>query len=499
MRKTSIFGRTIGVFEGGGVRGAAFAGAYSGCKNAGVEFVGTVGTSAGSIAAVLIAADLSPEELTKELSKKFKEFLEIDSQVVSKKDKIWIALSGFFGKQNSEYVQKFLGMGLYSSEKIEGWVNSVLAKKLKIEGRKVQFKDLPKPTAIVAADVQSQSPRIWSQYRTPDSPVGYAVRCSCNIPFFFKPVSGEGATYVDGGLLANFPLFLVPELRIEATTPRLCFRLVGDKKESNPKPETGMELGKYLVGTLLDGATTVQVSMAEEAPTINIKTGPIDSTNFDITENEIRELVAAGEQAVSEFMNNETMLAAKYTVNKMSLVTREVMLLETSELISKANSNICIMGGDLSWFEELYITLLSASIRFPVKILCHDRGNDRRFQEIVQAAKSIGAEIRASDDHPEIIGTIIDHGTRFSGMILIETFPTPHGRIYESDYDDKMISHFEKFFDLKWQSARVIHSGSTPKLHKIGDVDLVSALPCYRECASIKGFPFEWVLSICLV
>ena len=61
--KTSNFQQSIGVFEGGGVRGAAFAGAYMAASNAKINFIGTVGTSAGSIVATLISASFSPEEL----------------------------------------------------------------------------------------------------------------------------------------------------------------------------------------------------------------------------------------------------------------------------------------------------------------------------------------------------------------------------------------------------------------------------------------------------
>jgi predicted acylesterase/phospholipase RssA len=71
MLESEAFTRSIGVFEGGGVRGAAFAGAYRAAKMGGIELVGTVGTSSGSIAAVLIAAGLTPEETIDQMGTSF--------------------------------------------------------------------------------------------------------------------------------------------------------------------------------------------------------------------------------------------------------------------------------------------------------------------------------------------------------------------------------------------------------------------------------------------
>ncbi|HBX1505276.1 TPA: hypothetical protein MHN48_26815, partial [Klebsiella pneumoniae] len=54
--ETIYFSYCWGVFDGGGVRGAAHAGAYYAARNAGISFERVAGTSAGSIVAALIAA-----------------------------------------------------------------------------------------------------------------------------------------------------------------------------------------------------------------------------------------------------------------------------------------------------------------------------------------------------------------------------------------------------------------------------------------------------------
>lgn len=62
--ETSYFSHCWGVFEGGGVRGAAHAGAYEAAKDLGIQFERLAGTSAGSIVASLIAAGGTPEDIS---------------------------------------------------------------------------------------------------------------------------------------------------------------------------------------------------------------------------------------------------------------------------------------------------------------------------------------------------------------------------------------------------------------------------------------------------
>src|SRR5207247_10924177 len=73
--RSVAFAQSIGVFEGGGVRGAAFAGAYRAATKAGIKFVATVGTSSGSIAAAFISAGMDPDEVEQELKTDFAKLL----------------------------------------------------------------------------------------------------------------------------------------------------------------------------------------------------------------------------------------------------------------------------------------------------------------------------------------------------------------------------------------------------------------------------------------
>jgi hypothetical protein len=60
MDKTVFFKSCLGVFQGGGCRAAAFAGAYDEAVRRGVSFTEVAGTSAGAIVAALIGAGATP-------------------------------------------------------------------------------------------------------------------------------------------------------------------------------------------------------------------------------------------------------------------------------------------------------------------------------------------------------------------------------------------------------------------------------------------------------
>jgi len=61
--------RINGVFEGGGVRGVALAGAAAAALDAGLEFDRAVGTSAGALVASLVAAGYGPGEMASSVCK----------------------------------------------------------------------------------------------------------------------------------------------------------------------------------------------------------------------------------------------------------------------------------------------------------------------------------------------------------------------------------------------------------------------------------------------
>lgn len=84
----------------------------------------------------------------------------------------------------------------------------------------VLFEDLKIPLAVIAADIDHGRMVVYSSKTSPKMEVAEAVRRSMSVPFVFQPrrdlaARGAGrlpqqiaATFVDGGLCSNFPLWL---------------------------------------------------------------------------------------------------------------------------------------------------------------------------------------------------------------------------------------------------------------------------------------------------
>lgn len=234
----------IGVFEGGGVKGAAYAGALKACEEGGITLIGACGTSAGSIAATLVAAGATTEEIKKALTTNFSTFITPNKRLFGFRKWLKKQLQKYELKGIEKTILKIriwvsrirFEKGISNSEEIQTWLNSVLCDILQIkQGTTVKFSDLRKPLAVLATDISNNQAKIWSTKGTPDDSVAFAVRCSCSIPLFFYPIEHEDSSYVDGGAIANLPLFLTKKLDDIAFVPSICFQFEKSRTHSSIK------------------------------------------------------------------------------------------------------------------------------------------------------------------------------------------------------------------------------------------------------------------------
>lgn len=157
-------------FGGGGARGFAHIGVMQALKEFGLSPGIISGVSAGSIAAVLYADGLSPEEMIEcfEESQKFGDFTE------------WtIPKTGFFK------LDKFGKM-------LERWLSVK------------NLEDLRIPTIVCATNFDKGSSIGWCK-----GEIVPRVLASCSIPILFKPIRINGTHYVDGGVLRNLPAWAI--------------------------------------------------------------------------------------------------------------------------------------------------------------------------------------------------------------------------------------------------------------------------------------------------
>ncbi len=201
-----------GVFQGGGAKGVAYAGALDAMQDCGQWFASAAGSSAGALTAALVAAGFSPEDMdamTAEMLHAISPDTALDTLLLRVPWTRWLT------RYSAAGLEQALERRLREGVKRHGAA---------IDGD-VTFAQLHSATGIglyvLALDASTGRPLPFSAESTPDLPVAVAVAASCAIPVVFPPRHIEidllssplGAwpplrRVVDGGAWANFPVLI---------------------------------------------------------------------------------------------------------------------------------------------------------------------------------------------------------------------------------------------------------------------------------------------------
>jgi NTE family protein len=312
------------VFEGGGVKGIGLVGAVAEVQKAGYEFENLAGTSAGAIVASLLAAGYRGSEIRGIL-----ETLNYNSF----KDEGLLDKLGLMGKGLSlgfEY-------GIYEGEFFESWLEGLLkAKKRTVFGDLLMpgFREGKDPAKykyklqVVAADITDRRLLVLPGDL---KPLGYdpdafsisrAVRMSMSIPLFFEPVklrdgSGRPHYIVDGGVLSNYPIWLLDDNSPNPPWPTFGFKLMEPDaraiKEGSRNPiNNPISFLKAVFGTMMDAHDNYHISNSkgDYDRTIGISTvvkvngteKEIKTVDFDMTRQESSALYENGVKAAKGFL-----------------------------------------------------------------------------------------------------------------------------------------------------------------------------------------------------
>ncbi|MCU5584211.1 patatin-like phospholipase family protein [Bacillus toyonensis] len=285
------------VFEGGGIRGLGHVGAIQLLEEQGYVWNDLAGTSAGSIVAALLASGYVGKELVSIMNDlDYKKFLGDN----------WLDNILLIGKG----IELGLEFGIHDNNYLENWLENQLSKK----GIHT-FADLPDDKLkIIASDITNGRMIIF-----PDSldhygiskdkmSIAKAVRMSCTIPFFFKPIKWETdknpCYVVDGGILSNYPVDIFDRQDGSPRWPTFGFRLSQREIKSIPAKIDGpITFGKSIVRTMYQAHDIRHVDKHSEVRTIFIPTGCITSTQFTLSESEQKFLYESGYQAAQKFLD----------------------------------------------------------------------------------------------------------------------------------------------------------------------------------------------------
>jgi NTE family protein len=319
-----------GVFEGGGVKGIAFAGAIKAAEEAGVrEWKNVAGASAGAITAALLAVGYTADEIKRALEKT---------------DYRMFADYGFGGKYVGGPLNYLRMRGLVPGEYFKRWLSERFEEKLGNPNptfADIERKDLPPNLSeadlrrakyklkVIASDVTSgrmlvlpdhiedYETKEGKRFKIDEFPLADAVRMSMSFPFFFNPVTlyqgGKPYYIVDGGLLSNFPVWLFDSGDRPPRRPTWGFRLHGGTGGERlpyrgiPRPFWGRPLLKAMFFSAMEAWDREQLGRTTAARTVSIPTRDVKTINFELSKKEADALYGWGyEEAKAFFASPQT-------------------------------------------------------------------------------------------------------------------------------------------------------------------------------------------------
>lgn len=308
------------VLSGGGVKGVALAGAIAALGDAGYAANRVSGTSTGAIVGALVAAGLERDELTETA-------MRIDYRRFA--DKVSADKLPFVGPG----VALATGSGLYRGEYARQWVAGELERLGVRTFGDLALDDPTLPPAqryklvVTCADISlGRLIRLPWDYATvygldPDEQlVADAVRASMSIPLLYRPVritnpeTGFTSTLVDGGVVSNFPIDSLDREQDEPPRwPTFGITLLPDMpgRDSELLPDSlrpfapeSVRLMEGVIVTALNGRdNALQHKPWVRARTIEVRSPSVGITEFDLTEEQVRQLHDDGYRAAGEFLD----------------------------------------------------------------------------------------------------------------------------------------------------------------------------------------------------
>ena len=352
---TKYFTSCKGVFQGGGCKAIAYIGAYKKAYERGVFFSELAGTSAGSIIAALIACGAKPEYLETIVKNiDFKDFIS-DYE----KAKWWQTplLKCILPKQYRHYA-KYLSLGslkrnygIFKINVLENFIDNHLRQLTGLQ-HPVTFNDLIPNLHVISADLEKHTIKVWNKENTPTESIAKAVCCSCCIPFFFQPVEKR---YVDGGLLSNLPSFIFAE---EPHYNRILnFKLEVNNLDRRISSFYGFLLSIF--DTIIEGACNIQQNLSCDLFDVSIKLEDISAIDFDrINTDVIENLISKGEEAMSNFLDEELTFISNRHHTLYKLQTKEQMRSLVSYISLERHKEIYVSCESTYWCWELFLSLV---------------------------------------------------------------------------------------------------------------------------------------------
>jgi NTE family protein len=305
-----VFNYRYLVFEGGGVKGVAYAKIPIVLEEFGIlkNIKKIAGSSAGAIIATLLALKYNPKEI----------FQIIKNTNFSK-----------FKDTSPSYLVTIYNLlfksGVHSGQRFEKWIKTQIL--YKTGNRETTFRQLFDMTGIelvlTGTCFDTKKTEYFSYKTKPDMPVWLACRISMSIPCYYFPVSIDMVKYVDGGMLYNYPIWVFDNPDSYEFKPHnlnflndktLGFKLISKRKNdfisTLPSILPVLKTFYTLLSIMLNHIELSYIHQTYWDRTIGLDTSDLQTTDFDISEEKKMEII-----------DDAYMITKKYIQNKQNSLT----------------------------------------------------------------------------------------------------------------------------------------------------------------------------------
>ncbi|HEY6231344.1 MAG TPA: patatin-like phospholipase family protein [Pyrinomonadaceae bacterium] len=297
------------VFEGGGVKGVAYGGVFEVLEERQItpQIQAVAGTSAGAIAATMMALNYSAEKFLKIMMRLNFEKLEDGCELIAP-----FRLVRHFGWFKGNYFLKL--METYIEEKTGN--------------ARATFRDLVEKYAdrhfkrlyIFGTNLTQQAVQKFSYETTPEVAVADAVRISMSIPFFFEAryyeQNGSNDAFCDGGVLNNYPIDTFDEQRPEIDpdtgqqmlhrTPNqetLGFHFVDPSQPASPINSLRSFSGGVIDALLDIQDILLKTNPGDERRSVFIDDLGVSFADFELSDKTKRALIEQGRIATTKYLD----------------------------------------------------------------------------------------------------------------------------------------------------------------------------------------------------
>jgi predicted acylesterase/phospholipase RssA len=251
-----------------------------------------MGVSAGSLVAMCLCIGFTLDEL-------YKVCIEFDFTNIKEYDSVpgWLL---HFGIDTGEKLHKLIEACLH----VKGLSSDFTFKEC--------YEKFGKSLRIVASDLNDAKSITYCPKLTPDYKIANAVRASMSYPYYFQPficpVSGHHLA--DGGVISNYPLFVLPKEE-HLRTLSILIRTSVEAHEDLMKLDLE-ELIMRPIKIILTERTSIEARFYD-SQCIQIKLGDLNILEFSFDEKTKNFIVEKGKQAVIEYFKNYPKLRRRYS------------------------------------------------------------------------------------------------------------------------------------------------------------------------------------------